>query len=105
MTPENKFKAVIKARYVLPFQEIDRSKLMLAGGKGANLSELPGIKGIRVPDGFCVTTEAYEAITANIPLKIVADYYKKFNKVVYIPGEGSVHEIFGKLMEEIEKRQ
>jgi adenylate kinase len=44
--------------------------------------------------------EEYERKTA-----AVADYYKKFNKVVYIPGEGSVHEIFGKLMEEIEKRQ
>jgi adenylate kinase len=44
--------------------------------------------------------EEYERKTA-----AVADYYKKFNKVVYIPGEGSVNEIFGKLMEEIEKRQ
>jgi adenylate kinase len=44
--------------------------------------------------------EEYERKTAT-----VADYYKKFNKVVYIPGEGSVNEIFGKLMEEIEKRQ
>jgi adenylate kinase len=44
--------------------------------------------------------EEYERKTA-----AVADYYKKFNKVVYIPGEGSVNEIFGKLMEEVEKRQ
>ena len=65
MTLENKFKAVIKARYVLPFQEIDRSKLMLAGGKGANLGELSGIKGIQVTEGFCVTTEAYKKITEN----------------------------------------
>jgi rifampicin phosphotransferase len=65
MTPETKFKAVIKARYVLPFQEIDRSKFMAVGGKGANLGELSGIKGIRVPDGFCVTTEAYKKITEN----------------------------------------
>jgi len=36
---------------------------MLAGGKGANLGELANIQGIMVPDGFCVTTEAYKAIT------------------------------------------
>ncbi len=36
--------------------------------------------------------EEYERKTA-----AVADHYKKFNKVVYIPGEGSVEEIFGKL--------
>jgi len=38
---------------------------MIAGGKGANLGELCGIDGIRVPDGFCVTTEAYKTITAD----------------------------------------
>lgn len=51
--------------YVLRFQEIDRSKLMIAGGKGANLGELSRIKGIEVPEGFCVTTEAYKKITEN----------------------------------------
>ena len=51
--------------YVLSFQEIDGTKLMLAGGKGANLGELSGIGGIQVPDGFCVTTGAYKKITGN----------------------------------------
>ena len=52
-------------RYILCFQEIDRSKFMVAGGKGANLGELSQIKGIQVPDGFCVTTQAYKKITEN----------------------------------------
>lgn len=43
--------------------------------------------------------EEYERKTA-----AVADHYKKFNKVVYIPGEGSVEDIFGKLAAEIEER-
>ncbi|HVU84480.1 MAG TPA: adenylate kinase [Puia sp.] len=43
--------------------------------------------------------EEYERKTA-----AVADHYKKFNKVVYIPGEGTVEEIFGKLTAEIESR-
>ena len=51
--------------YVLCFQEIDRSKFMAVGGKGANLGELSRIKGIRVPEGFCVTTKAYKKITEN----------------------------------------
>src|SRR5438552_10477860 len=51
--------------YVLCFQDIDRSKFMVAGGKGANLGELSKIKGIQVPEGFCVTTEAYKKITGN----------------------------------------
>ncbi|MDP9077846.1 MAG: phosphoenolpyruvate synthase [Bacteroidota bacterium] len=52
-------------RYVLDFHEIDRSMLMLTGGKGANLGELSKINGINVPGGFCVTTEAYKKITEN----------------------------------------
>ena len=51
--------------YVICFQEIDRRKFMVVGGKGANLGELSRIKGIRVPEGFCVTTEAYKKITDN----------------------------------------
>jgi pyruvate,water dikinase len=47
---------------VLGFQEIDQTKLMMVGGKGANLGELSRIDAIRVPDGFCVTTEAYKKI-------------------------------------------
>ncbi|HYF95249.1 MAG TPA: phosphoenolpyruvate synthase [Symbiobacteriaceae bacterium] len=45
---------------VLDFQEIDRTKLMVVGGKGLNLGELSRVEGIRVPEGFCVTTEAYK---------------------------------------------
>ncbi len=48
--------------YVLGFQDIDKAKLMVVGGKGANLGELSKIKGIRVPDGFCVSTESFKRI-------------------------------------------
>ncbi|GMA98180.1 phosphoenolpyruvate synthase [Pelosinus sp. IPA-1] len=48
--------------FVLDFQEIDKTKLMVAGGKGANLGELFKIPGIRVPDGFCISTEAFKRI-------------------------------------------
>ncbi len=46
--------------YVLGFQEIDKTKLAIVGGKGANLGELSRIEGIQMPEGFCVTTEAYK---------------------------------------------
>jgi pyruvate,water dikinase len=65
MMPENKLKSTNTNTYVIDFQKIDRSKLMTVGGKGANLGELSGIKGIQVPDGFCVTTEAYKKTTEN----------------------------------------
>lgn len=51
--------------YVIRLKDIDRSMLMAAGGKGANLGELSRIGGIHVPDGFCITTEAYKRITEN----------------------------------------
>lgn len=51
--------------YVLSFEEIDKTKLSIVGGKGANLGELSKIEGILVPEGFCVTTEAYKKITKN----------------------------------------
>ncbi len=48
--------------YVLGFQDIDKTKLMVVGGKGANIGELSKIEGIRVPDGFCISTEAFQRI-------------------------------------------
>jgi len=51
--------------YVLDFQEADKTKLGVIGGKGANLGELSKIDGIRVPEGFCVTTEAYKRATGD----------------------------------------
>jgi len=49
--------------FVLGFQDIDKTKLMVVGGKGANLGELSKIEGIRVPDGYCISTEAFKRIT------------------------------------------
>ena len=48
--------------FVLGFQDIDKTKLTVVGGKGANLGELSKIEGIRVPDGFCISTEAFQRI-------------------------------------------
>jgi len=56
-----------KHAYVLDFQEIDQTQVAVAGGKGANLGELSRIEGLRVPAGFCVTTDAFDRILAEAP--------------------------------------
>ncbi len=48
--------------FVLDFRDIDRTKVALVGGKGANLGELFKMDGICVPDGFCVSTEAFQRV-------------------------------------------
>ena len=53
--------------YVLDFQEIDQTQVAVVGGKGALLGELSRIEGIRVPAGFCVTTDAFQRILAEAP--------------------------------------
>jgi rifampicin phosphotransferase len=55
------------ATYTLGFREIDETRVAMVGGKGANLGELSRIDGISVPDGFCVTTEAYKNTIEQTP--------------------------------------
>ena len=54
--------------YVLGFKDIDKTKIMAVGGKGANLGELSRIEGIRVPDGFCISTEAFKKVIGETSL-------------------------------------
>ena len=46
--------------FVVDLQDIDQTVFSLVGGKGANLGELSGIDGIKVPGGFCITTDAFK---------------------------------------------
>ncbi|MDQ1002607.1 phosphoenolpyruvate synthase/pyruvate phosphate dikinase [Neobacillus niacini] len=45
---------------VLGFQEMEKTQLLLVGGKGLNLGKLSKIQGIQVPEGFCITTLGYQ---------------------------------------------
>jgi phosphoenolpyruvate synthase/pyruvate phosphate dikinase len=54
-------------RYVLDFNDIDQTQVAVVGGKGALLGELSRIDGIRVPAGFCVTTDAFQRTLAEAP--------------------------------------
>lgn len=54
-------------QYVLDLQEVDEKQVAVVGGKGAHLGGLSRIEGIRVPGGFCVTTDAFRRIMAEAP--------------------------------------
>jgi len=52
---------------VLGFQDIDKTKIMVVGGKGANVGEISKVEGIRVPEGFCISSEAFKRIIGEAP--------------------------------------
>src|SRR4051812_8603143 len=54
-------------QHVLDLQEVDETQVAVVGGKGAHLGGLSRIEGIRVPGGFCVTTDAFRRIMAEAP--------------------------------------
>ncbi|MEU7516811.1 rifamycin-inactivating phosphotransferase [Streptomyces sp. NPDC042898] len=54
-------------QYVWDLQGVDETQVALVGGKGAHLGGLSKIDGIRVPGGFCVTTDAFRRIMAEAP--------------------------------------
>lgn len=66
-------------RYVSDFQETDLTQIAFVGGKGANLGELSRIEGIRVPVGFCVTTDAFRRIMAEAPS--ITDLLEQLSKL------------------------
>ncbi|MCP3784917.1 phosphoenolpyruvate synthase [Micromonospora sp. A3M-1-15] len=54
-------------RYVLGLREVDETRVAVVGGKGAHLGALARIDGVRVPAGFCVTTDAFRRVLAEAP--------------------------------------
>ncbi|MFE2502142.1 rifamycin-inactivating phosphotransferase [Streptomyces rubiginosohelvolus] len=52
---------------VLGLGEVDEDQAGLVGGKGAHLGALSRVDGVRVPDGFCVTTEAFRRVVERAP--------------------------------------
>jgi pyruvate,water dikinase len=53
---------ISRSSFVFWLKDIDKTKRKVVGGKGANLGELTRIEGIRVPHGFCISTEAFKRI-------------------------------------------
>ncbi|GIJ11954.1 rifamycin-inactivating phosphotransferase [Micromonospora andamanensis] len=54
-------------QYVLDLQKIEEVQVAVVGGKGAHLGGLSRIGGVRVPAGFCVTTDAFRRVMAEAP--------------------------------------
>ncbi|WP_326693457.1 rifamycin-inactivating phosphotransferase [Streptomyces sp. NBC_01766] len=54
-------------QYVWDLQVVDETQVAVVGGKGAHLGGLSRIEEIRVPSGFCVTTDAFRRIMAEAP--------------------------------------
>ncbi len=54
-------------QYVVDLGEVAGIQVAAVGGKAAHLGELSRIEGIRVPAGFCVTTDAFRRVVAHVP--------------------------------------
>ncbi|MEU2564808.1 rifamycin-inactivating phosphotransferase [Streptomyces longispororuber] len=54
-------------QYVVDLGEVAGTHVAVVGGKAAHLGELSRIEGIRVPAGFCVTTDAFRQAVAQVP--------------------------------------
>ncbi|MEW9552965.1 rifamycin-inactivating phosphotransferase [Nonomuraea sp. NPDC050783] len=52
---------------MMGFEQVGSTDVAAVGGKGAHLGELSRIDGVRVPDGFCVTTDAFLRVVAGAP--------------------------------------
>lgn len=79
---------------VLGFKEIEITQLSLVGGKGLNLGELSKLKGIQVPEGFCITTAGFQkAIEQN------ETYQALLNRLTMLKAEDrdQIGEISGKI--------
>jgi pyruvate,water dikinase len=58
--------------YAIPFPQLNKNNIPVAGGKGANLGEMT-MAGFPVPSGFVLTTQAYDAFvrTHNLQQQII----------------------------------
>ena len=85
--------------YVLGFQDIDKTKLMVVGGKGANLGELFRIEGIPVPDGFCISAEAFQRIIGE---KASINQFLEQLSLLKVGDRDKIAELSGKIRRVIE---
>lgn len=107
--------------FVVGFADIDKTKLPLVGGKGANLGELFQLKEITVPDGFCITTAAFKKVIGEtaplnelfqklelltledrVKIRILSDAIRKIIEGLTIPQEisGEISRYLAQLGEE-----
>lgn len=73
-------------KFVLYFNEINKESLPYVGGKGANLGEMTQA-GFPVPQGFCVTTAAFQEFVA--ASEKMSDFFARLDVI----GADRLHEI------------
>ncbi|MFH1147673.1 MAG: PEP/pyruvate-binding domain-containing protein [Pseudomonadota bacterium] len=56
----NRKRAVPGTDFILPYTAVEKDMIDTVGGKNANLGEIKGKIGVRIPDGFAITTYAYQ---------------------------------------------
>jgi pyruvate,water dikinase len=67
--------------YVHSLTETNKLNISAAGGKGFNLVELSKIESILIPEGFCVTTEAFKkTFVKNNEFNLLIDQLSNLNE-------------------------
>ncbi|MBO9728420.1 MAG: phosphoenolpyruvate synthase [Chitinophaga sp.] len=84
---------------VWKFSDIDRTALPLAGGKGANLGELYKLDGIHVPDGFCISTLAFQRILNNT--SVIGELLEQLS-VLKVTDKEAIHTLSSRIRSTIE---
>lgn len=75
---------------VIPLEKVHRGIVDWVGGKSANLGEIAGRVGLRVPEGFAVTTRAFELFMDHGDLR---DWIRKYKNEADISSPASVQEL------------
>lgn len=60
--------------YTVNLRNVNKNKIELVGGKGANLGELIGA-GFSVPQGFCITSTAYDEYVRSNGFDVIIEKY------------------------------
>ncbi|HEY6038577.1 MAG TPA: rifamycin-inactivating phosphotransferase, partial [Kofleriaceae bacterium] len=71
--------------YVVGFHDLAATQVAAVGGKGARLAALSRIAGVRVPPGFCVTTEAFDAALPALDDRLTPDALRAEIEATAIP--------------------
>nr|WP_308200845.1 rifamycin-inactivating phosphotransferase [Actinoplanes sp. M2I2] len=77
--------------HVLDLTDITPTQVALAGGKAIHLGELTRIDGVRVPPGFCVTTDAFHRAVTDTPA--IGDLLDRLSRLR--PGDGEAIRTLG----------
>ncbi|MBS1890392.1 MAG: phosphoenolpyruvate synthase [Actinobacteria bacterium] len=73
--------------FTMGFEDVDRTGTAAVGGKGVGLGELSRVPDVVVPDGFCVTTDAFRRALDGLDLEGSADEVRAAIEAVAIPEE------------------